>query len=646
MVALTLSNFGGMIPAVEDDLLPDNQAGLSQNAWVYSGALEGFREATPVHTLANPLAKKAFRIPIQYYDNEHIPDSYWLEFLNPDTDVISSPSVGDTFERFYWAADDITPKYNTKARIAAGSPAFELGIPAPTIAPYIYFGTFGASLNAVEPRDTFAADISLSGVPGVRLAATEPRDTAALALSSSTVILETRAYVYTWVSAYGEEGPPSPATLQTGTSSAAWNVKVTAPDGSVTTGRNIDRVRIYRTITGSSGATTYYFVAEMPIGTTDYVDANQTSAVAGNNILSSTFYQPPPADLKGIIAMPNGIVAGFRANEVWFCQPYLPHAWPSIYTLAVENQVVGLGVVGQTLIVCTTGSPYAISGVNPASMSQSRLAFSEPCLSRGSIISTPVGVAYASPNGVAVAVAGQVQVISRNLITKDKWLDANNYLLVSSLRAAALNGGYYCWGSLTPGCFDVGAFNTESFQQEDYIGAYRGAFVDLTNPRVAFNKLFNASPTINCYADTWTGEVLIIRDGQVKWLDVGPARSSEAYVWRSKVFTMPNKRNLEAMRVWFKQPQNNNYPMGTGTWVDELNWDDDSQWLDTQAGEYGFARVYADGVLRFTRALISSGDLFRLPSGFKAQDWQIEIEANVKVTTVEFATSAKELGSV
>ncbi len=603
MVALSLSNFGGMIPAVDSRLLPDNQADLSQNAWVYSGALEGFRATTPVHTLANPAAKKAFRIPIEYYDNEHIVDSYWLEFINPDTDVISSPSVGDTFERFYWAADDITPKYNTKARIAVGSAPFELGIPAPTVAPTV------SVAGGVAPT-------------------------------------ETRAYVYTWVSAYGEEGPPSPPVLQTGNANGTWNITLTAPGAGVTTGRNINRVRIYRTITGTSGSTTYYFVREQAVGTTTYADTIATSIVAGNKILDSTFYEPPPADLKGIIAMPNGIVAGFRKNEVWFCEPYLPHAWPSIYTLAVESEIVGLGVVGQTLIVCTTGSPYAISGVNPASMSQSRLAFSEPCLSRGSIISTPVGVAYASPNGVAVAVAGQVTVITRNLITKDLWLDATNYLLVSSLRAAALNGGYYCWGSPTPGCFETTAFHTQSFQQDDFTGSYRGAFIDLTNQRVSFTKLFGERPTINCYTDTWTGEVFIIRDGQVQWLDIGPARASEPFVWRSKVFTMPNKRNLEVMRVWFDQPQNNIYPMGSGAWVDELNWDDDSQWIDTPTGDYAFARVYADGVLRFTRALINSGDLFRLPSGFKAQYWQVEIEANIKVISVEIATSAKELGNV
>jgi hypothetical protein len=335
--------------------------------------------------------------------------------------------------------------------------------------------------------------------------------------------------------------------------------------------------------------------------------------------------------------MPNGIVAGFRDNEVWFSEPYLPHAWPSPYTLAVENEIVGLGVVGQTLIVCTTGSPYAISGVNPASMAQSRLAFSEPCLSRGSIISTPAGVIYASPNGVAVAVPGQVQVVTRNLITKDLWLDADNYLFVPSLRASSVNGGYYCWGSVLPGCFEISAFDTASFQQDDYTGAYRGAFIDLANTRVSFNKLFNESPTFNCYTDIWTGEVLVIREGKVQWLDIGPNRVREPFLWRSKIFSMPNRRNIEALRVWFETLPESPEPNPVRNTAPVQTLADD---------QLGLVRVYADGRLVMTRELRTDGEFMRTPSGFKAADWQIEVEGRIRVTDIELATTAKELADV
>lgn len=57
-------------------------------------------------------------------------------------------------------------------------------------------------------------------------------------------------------------------------------------------------------------------------------------------------------------------------------------------------------------------------------------------------------------------------------------------------------------------------------------------------------------------------------------------------------------------------------------------------------------RLYADGRLVATRYMTQSGEQWRLPSGFKAQFWQIEFEANVKIYSVQMATSAKELRSV
>jgi hypothetical protein len=64
---------------------------------------------------------------------------------------------------------------------------------------------------------------------------------------------------------------------------------------------------------------------------------------------------------------------------------------------------------------------------------------------------------------------------------------------------------------------------------------------------------------------------------------------------------------------------------------------------DLAADQYGLIRVYCDGVLRFTRELRTSGEIMKLPSGFKATYWQIEVEGRVRIKSIEIATSAKEL---
>ena len=46
------------------------------------------------------------------------------------------------------------------------------------------------------------------------------------------------------------------------------------------------------------------------------------------------------------------------------------------------------------------------------------------------------------------------------------------------------------------------------------------------------------------------------------------------------------------------------------------------------------------------REIRKSGELLRIPDGFKAESWQIEILGRVDVSNLQMATSAKELANV
>jgi hypothetical protein len=61
---------------------------------------------------------------------------------------------------------------------------------------------------------------------------------------------------------------------------------------------------------------------------------------------------------------------------------------------------------------------------------------------------------------------------------------------------------------------------------------------------------------------------------------------------------------------------------------------------------YGIVRVYANGQLVLARELRSSGELWRLPSGYKSEFWQVQVEARIIVNSIEMATSSKELSGV
>lgn len=592
MVATKIDTFGGMVPMLDDQRLPDIAASYIENAWVYAGTLAGMHAPTTVKTLSSTAISKVIRIPNGVVSN--VLDSTWVEFQNPDTDVVKAPVVGDTYERYYFASTSQAPFYNTTARLKSGSANYTLGIPTPSS----------------------AMTVSIAG-----------------GVSTLTV---SRSYVWTYVSAYGEEGPPSPPLTATGKPDATWTLTLPTVGSGETTGRNLSKRRIYRTITSSAGVATYFLVTEInDLTTTTYADSAADTSISGNAQLESTNWTAPPSDLEGIIAMPNGIIAGWRDNEIWFSEPYRPHAWPAIYTLAVEYPIVGLGVLGQTLVITTQGFPYAATGVNPASVSLSKLSVYEPCLSRGSIVSAPEGVYYASPNGLILVGGGTVKNISKDLISKDKW---QALAPVSTLRAARIGSAYYAFGTRVAGCFYSGAFDSAKFSQDDFSGAYRGILIDPQNQRVAFNVMTSSTPMANVINDPWSGEVFVIRDQKAQWLNIADTNPTyEAFKWRSKKYQLSYRKNISAMRVYFTVPAT--APALNPTRLTDLN-------MAMASDRWGIVRAYADDRLAAAWELRTSGELFRVPSGFKNEFWQFEIEARVEVKSIQIADTVEGLKSV
>lgn len=595
MAVVKILGFGGMVPAVDDRLLPDTAAALSQNCYLYTGQLVGMVAPKFVRNMDNANYGKTYRIPKNYYDSEHIENSYWMEFVSIDTDVIRSPVPDDQFDRYYWVSPLESPKTNSLDRIKTNittpgsTPPYELGLPATTSPPVITIISGGVGVN------------------------------------------ETRAYVVTWVTIFGEEGPPSLPAIDTGKSDATWNLTLTVPSSADVIAHNISHVRIYRTI-ATAGSTSYYFVTELVAAATLFADNIPSTTVSANEVLTSTDWTPPPEDLLGWVTMANGMIAGWRSNELWFCEPFRPHAWPAAYTITVEYPIVGLGVTNQSLVVCTAGYPMVATGIHPNSISMSKLAAFEPCMARGSILSAPEGVFYASPNGLVLVANGAVSVVTEGLVQKDEW---HHYSKIATLRATRLGSGYYAFGSKSVGFMQGDAFQNNMIQQDDYAGSYEGLYLDNANQRIAFNTLTSSKITTNVFNDPWSGETLLLREDALYRLDLSDlSYPRETALWKSKIFQAPDRKNFAAIRIYFELPP----------WAPTQNpARDTSEGQIMTADKYGIVRIYADDTLIMTRELRASGELMRLPSGFKADYWQIGLETLVKVNSVQLATSVKEL---
>lgn len=684
MVAIKINGFGGMIPALDDRLLDNNMAATSKNTWLYSGALIGIVQEKLLHVCDTPATAKTYRIPASYTAAGRFDDSIWLEFVNRNTDVIRSVVVDDTFDRYYWASTSQAPRYNTKNRLEltanpknstvtfdnttdtvtwtthlleGGAPvrftttgSMPTGLTASTTY-YVTYGTvssntFQLSTTLINAYNGVAINFTTNG-SGTHTGTTQaqaefllgvpaPTTAPSVNVTGGAAPTTTRSYVYTWLSAYGEEGPPSPPVTVTGNITGSWDVTVTATDSNnLGIDRFLVKVRIYRTITSLAGVATYYLVAEQDITDTTYSDTQTDTQVVSNNQLQSTNWTPPPEGLEGWVTLPNGILAGWKNNEIWYCEPYRPHAWPSSYSIAVEYPIVGLGVINQTLVICTAGFPMTAVGIHPSVVAMSRLAAFEPCTSRGSIISAPEGVYYSSFNGLIRVIPGKADNITKNMVTKDEWQTTFN---VSTIVGARLGTAIYYFGTAAVGVFNEDAFETTAFVQEDLTSATLGVLIDPTNQRIAFNLLESTDITVSVFNDQWTNDVFVIRNNDVYWLDAAdPTPDITPYVWRSKVFQLQVPGNLSAMKVFFET-------VSTTPTQNPVRNTNNPQTL--AADQYGLVRVYADGTLIATRELRTSGELWRLPGGAKYSFYQFEVGGRVRVMSMHAATSPKELASV
>ena len=461
---------------------------------------------------------------------------------------------------------------------------------------------------------------------------------------STQSILEARAYVYTYVTEYDEEGPPSPPTLINGWANGTWTISLfTPPPDDMGKLRNITTVRLYRTISGSQGNTVYYWVADVPVGTPQYVDTVDDSVIALNIQMPSTTWFPPPEGLQGFMSMPNGITVGWKGNEIWFSEPYRPHAWPVGYVLTTEFPIVGMGVSGQSVVACTSAYPYIATGSSPAGMSLTKIMFPEPCIARCSVVSASDGVYYQSPNGlIKVSQSGAASNTTELWISREKWKQL--VPASPSIQAIIQSSCYFAFGTTSDPTLgiarqgymiEINPADAQSFTIWPQPGGHRIGFCQLTAP--------NGYDIDNLFIDQWTGIGLIIQNGQIWYYDfTDTAPAITPFKWRSKTYQQQAKNNFAAMKVFFDIPPGSPAQNPVRNETDTS----DPSWNTLASDQYGIVRVYADGVLVTTREIRKSGELLRILAGFKADQWIFEFEGRVSISSVQIATSAKELAQV
>lgn len=550
---IRVTEFKGMAPRISARNLQHSAAQVAKNCDLWSSELRGLRNSL----VANTPTKTGPLLSIFPLGGK------WLGWTT-DVDVVPAPLSISQSGRFYYTGDGQPKSSDTDlATVGAGTDyplaSYKLGLPPPDDAPTV-------------------------------------------AATGGTATDVTRSYCMTFVTAWGEEGPPSPVSADvTGPSDATWNLTAldVAPPNSgtvtgatsasgvvtVTTAANhfletgdyvtiagvagmtdlngdwqVTRAdathftvvlnssqaytsggtwtrdapiqtsgmtkRIYRTLNGA-----YTYVDEIAVATTSYADtvadADLGESIPGG-ITSSTWWQSPPADIQGLIALPNGVLAAFYDNVLCFSEVYVPHAWPTGYQLTFPDPIVAIAKVGSIIVVMTQGRPYVIGITDPGSMVPTQLEIRQACISKRGVAVLKSGVVYPGPDGlVYVPASGLPEVITGGLAKKSEW-DAYN---PSSFTGTSYDDRWYGFYS------GAGSAGTDS-----------GCVVfDPTEADVALIELDIGADA--AYLDESTDSMYYYYDGSIyQWREGGGYLSFE---WKSKKFVTERPTKLAAGLVRF-----------------------------------------------------------------------------------------------
>lgn len=379
------------------------------------------------------------------------------------------------------------------------------------------------------------------------------RDNAGVLSSTASQLLnEERVYAWTWIcdtskvvgmgeSALVMESPPSPPSDPVKVSSTGSVVKITFPADSTAfnnaKGLNPENVkvtgkRLYRATGGE-----YLLVAELGLGVITYYDATPANFLG--EALATMDDAVAPLTLRGLINLPNGMMAGYDGRDLHFCRPYVPYAWPAGYSQTLDYPIVGLGRIDTTLVALTKGVPYFIQGSAPDVMVAVKSDIEQACVASRSIVSMGGGVVFASPDGLILLTTGGSRNLTEALFTRAQWQQLlgtepqatfhayghdNKYIAFHARMAESYSGGvtkdYYGF------IYDLA---TGQFTRHALAGVAAG-FRDLRNDQL-FLAVASGDLQANHTIQKW---------GEGDYL---PA------TWRSKKFSLPQQTGFSCAQV-------------------------------------------------------------------------------------------------
>ena len=592
MAVFRLENFAGIAPAKSARLLQGGLGQKAENMTFSSGRITPLKDDNVHLGLVSGAIKS-----IHFYQRVGQPDVLF-EFTDENVQVLESPIASDTYERAYWTGEDY-PRMGEYSGMVSGNTgypnvSFRLGVPAPSAAPGVaYDATSGTASEDEEVQDF--------------------------------------SYVYTFVTAFGEEGPPSdPSSIITWTSPQVIEVSMPSTAHPSSSGHNLGtgaRKRVYRANAGSQAAY-FQLVADVPFATTSITDNAPSSSLA--EVLPSEGWIGPPDDdtalypdgpMEGLIAVGNGVFCGFAGQRLCFSEPYLPHAWPIQYRITIEDEIVGISATNNGVIVMTKGFPYFVTGTDPAAMTAIQVDVAQSCVNRNSIVDMGEYVLYAGPDGLVSVANTTGQVISREFISATQW---NEDFYPTTLKAFLYEGLYV-------------AFWTDDSTAPHTHG---GWIFDPRRPETAFSTFTMGADVHGGFHHKSTGKLYYIDDGFLREFqgdsnERGYLLGVNGATYKSRIF-VSQPTSMGALKI-----VSQGHPVHFKVWADGECIADQTMVYDSLTGQYA---ILTSTTPSGATGTLGASPIARLPANH-GTEWEVEVNSAHEIDEVVLASTVAELNT-
>jgi hypothetical protein len=681
MSAFRIAGFSGLVPRLAKQLLAPTQAQVATNCRLTSGDLRPRDSLLPVYV---PVIERDI---VSMFRMEKEGNGKWLAW-DKDVDVARSPIAGNASRRFYYTGDG-EPRVSDYDTATAGagpypSGCYVLGVTPPKTAPavlpagasgesgasgttgmattrsyaYTFVTQWGEESKPSPPSsvitgsdgDTWMLSAMDDAPPNSGILTDVARDTPAVGqveITLDTVFGLRRGEEIRFASVAGMIDLNARFRILR-VDTAARKIAIALATGQAYSGggtwtrvapHNTSgmRKRVYRTMTASSD-TEYHYVATIPAAASTFNDTVPDTDVALAEVLPSATWEMPPVDMKGIIILANGVAAGFAGNEVFFSEPFKPYAWPVAYRQTYDQDIVAIAVNGTTLVGMTTGNPFTITGVEPATMGggMEKLGVAWPCMAKRGVANFAFGVGYPAPQGMAIigTAAGTSDIVTKDLFTQSEWSELNPGTFIAAAADNRYYAGYSAGGSSL--MFVIDKAESASF--------------------LKVNQKITA-----IWADPATGKLYVAADRKIyEW--EGDAGTKLIYEWRSRKFITAPPLNYGAARIDadFEMSEAElasaqdaheaavaaNRALAVSNGMDDGLADaalaeqeiggDAMRTIPPLRSDSLQFQLWVDDALKFSKQ-IGSSRAFRLPGGYKADNVEIVLSGNVKVSAVTLA---------